>query len=372
MPENTLLDEHLQDVKQWAIALRPAGAGDLLRLLHGLRVKFGDDCKIAIVTTKSLVSVAAGVWCGRETVSRAVGGVLYAVERNLHWIGLPDLNPEPGADELLPSSVEDAWSKLFRGIPLCNGADVAWTSYSNYRRKAVKAWNGKRKLKLERIDRLEFCRRYFSTVFNGATADRRAPRPPIQALMVLRQADRATWRNSPPYHYYGALLDRSSKVTWTFAGLPNSADYPSIVRDRSLPFARTRLLNQIRRYSSEFDIAIGVNSSALDLCSAAGLPVIRDCEFQGHRPQNWSGGDNFNRFLGVSPNIGLGIPPGTMKTVRWWNEERFWQTVRFACRLLHDGRMPQRSGTPMHRVFGHDQAVPDAVDQWLRQPADPT
>jgi hypothetical protein len=201
-------------------------------------------------------------------------------------------------------------------------------------------------------------------------------------LVFLRLHEVQPDRNSPGYHV--TVVQRVARelgLDVRYAAFANLAEYATFARvhrvelppEYCICYGSLTYLQQLRMYEGSL-CAVGVNSSPLDLASAAGVPVLRDIEFQ-FVEKLW--GARYNWFLAKALNLGLAPtakpkPPKVEQSEKrrrtetkpkkeptlytpelWQDEARFELLLRRFLELVESGyaRRACHVGLPFSRRF---------------------
>lgn len=202
----------------------------------------------------------------------------------------------------------------------------------------------------------------------------------LRLAVILRQADFHQWRNSQDYHEdleRFQAIDGIAEVK--FGGLPEVKCYPGNLSDHCITYAGTTFRQQIEA-AKGFDIAIGPNSSALDVYAAAGCLILREAVFQGYAPSTWLGGWNFNSFLGIAPNVELKIDKrqykarksnNLIRATQWACSDRLHAALKVVVDFARAAPYPLNTEKLMHKGFNAGWNEPQHIGKWLdslRQP----
>ncbi|MBI3830534.1 MAG: hypothetical protein HY291_13520 [Planctomycetes bacterium] len=301
--------------------------GDNIRLLHGLKARIRNQPllkKIIIFSPKSVLDRT------KQLCEKTISGV------STKWI---KLNCE---DNEIRAVLSELNSK--RHLKQFNTAPLFWTSYSVSRDYLTKErLVGNYIADILRIDQQEFG--FYDKTWEWKRplrSQKHSSNKKLSALFFVRNDCKVdTFRNSPKYHLEIInWLKKSCKVT--IAGLEDRKAYSDADWDidgvNFHGFKNNSFYDQVREFSRHH-FAAGINCSALDLASIAGIPVIRDCEFQGLGGR-YFGGSKFNSFLAVKLNVGLA--PQKNPTDTWFNAphlpHRFESTIETVIGLLKNKR----------------------------------
>lgn len=354
----------LRDITEWAAVLRQYSPGDMFRLLHGIRVRFPREI-VGLIASPSTFERMKGILSERTVhfaIKNASGGIDAISEVPVFWIVVDALEQLKTKPEIAGRKLWDVCkAELFASNRLAVPSTI-WTSFSNKRTPKLAPTEPK----FRRIDGT-CCDAFPDRPFEGVSPARKSLGEPVKALAVLRK--RKEWRSTPTYHFSEAFAKRLANVgveLW-YGGLKEENDYLEHMRPHCLPFLTMPIRDQIKRIAGEFHFAFGVNSSALDVASVARLPVVRECEFQQWEGTNhWAFQGDYNRFLGLSANIGLGICREHCDTTNWYAEDRLFDTIKVLLSRLSDlFQLQMPPDKPRHRVFGFQEPV-DKMDVWLK------
>jgi len=137
------------------------------------------------------------------------------------------------------------------------------------------------------------------------------PMNTVRVLLYVRSQETEPYRNTPRYHFeFLRQCQQSLNVVLqiTLAGLKTQDDYKKALNKMASGlfdtvtnqwgwslycYADQSYCEQFKYIENGYDVAIGVNTSALDLAAAAGCVVIRDLEWK----QQEYAGDFYNLFL---------------------------------------------------------------------------
>lgn len=379
--------DELKAIKNWAVVMRPNSPGDTFRLLHGIRTMFGDKDRVGLLCCPKSFQNSSGLWSDKQSNETTIGNdALVREEGNLVWICLKSLQT-PKSGEHLPRRILKAWNKHLPDHPFIFNelsqpqTSVLWTVYSNARgtRKAEAISRDKLLEKtgviMRRIDGFDVNPPFHAnTVFQLPFPILPPPCGKVlKVAMVLRQTGIEEWRYSPCYHKWESWLTRNG-VEVTYFGSKDKSDYPKHVQEReaySLYSKFDTFKKQIEN-AMEFDIAVGVNSSALDVFAAAGRLVLREAVYQGieqtkngsTKETNKSGGWKFNQFLGIAPNVELQVSKKFNRD--WCDEDRLDTAFEMVLNYVRSKNgFPQCKGAPMHQGFQASTNEALEIANWL-------
>jgi hypothetical protein len=368
--------EHLANT-DWCALIRHRSPGDVFRFLHALHLRSkGNGNKHCVVCAPDdfinvwpLLGTSAQIRCD------APGWSLATIEgenfSNVEWLILNALPAYTSGPERPVASFLSIWRDVF-GTAFSFGQDPCevFTCYSDAR--TFNQGHKQDGISFKRFDTQGKCNSFpdSTACFGKTPASSFNANTPARVAVVLRCT--SEWRSTPRVWFDEAYYDRLREFlpensSFEFFGLSESmhAGWPKWLHIRQCrPFSGRTLSQQVEE-ARRYHLAIGVNSSALDVFSIAGIPVLRECEFQAHAPANkWPFQDRYNSFLAGNVNVGLGIPAQAYVSENksadaWQNEDRFVDAFGVMVGKLNDiaNLDVDWGGTPRHIHFVRAKAI---------------
>jgi hypothetical protein len=350
------------DPDDWALMIRPGSPGDVFRFLHGLNTRFSEtnNRKCCVICSKDDIENIAVLLAapGSQEPRRIDGDAgadrweLFQVN-NHQWLSLNGLESTSDIERHI-TEFTDAWRECF-DIEFAQGRSPIWTSYSDARNKQRK----RRPLESGRIQRIDCaggCQGFASTTasFPGiAKYEPAAEGKPLRVAVVLRGGRKRGCRDSPDYHrdetFLRDVVARDYDIEFEFFGYPTNDEEKSFWPTWGIrrPYDGLTFRQQVS-LAQEFHLAVGVNSSALDVFSIAGVPVVRECEFQGVMKSGWPFRRRYNSFLCGNVNVGLGIRRNSRGNRSWQDRNRFAEHVLLLLERCPWEQNVEWGGSPKH------------------------
>ena len=370
MPRKIDISElnHLEDA-DWCALIRHRSPGDVFRFLHAVQLKSQADPKkcCVVCAPDDFASVSPLIGNSAEIMHQTPGWALAKVGgndfANVEWLVLNGLGPYTSGFERPIRSLLATWEKSFQtNFSFAQEDCIVLTTYSDHR-SFNRGYKQEGIVEFKRIDQPNYCESFPASTacFGRIPTTTLNDNQPIQVAVVLRCA--SDWRASPSAWFkrdFYETLEKSiqKRLEFSFFGLSESmyAPWPRWLKIEQCHSYTGKTLPQQVEEARRFHLATGVNSSALDVFSIAGVPVLRDCEFQAQaRANDWPFQVQYNSFLAGNLNIGLGIhsdafPRQGTAQRDWVDMDFFVDAFAVLANRLNDlsGEQIKWGGSPKH------------------------
>ncbi len=295
------------------IALHLAiGPGDSLRFKHMLD-SMGGGTRTAVLTKHASNTRYLGMFSGADQPAirgSGIPGVSFCEDGPVLWILSPTLNDA----EKKPYELEKKTGALLQSLGI-GSADFKGNKFES---KIVHVYGSRlsrqraTSIPLEPNKKVDTYRNDIDGIMGRHAINipglgaRSVPRPPLNILVAIREDDDLPHghRNTPQ-----AMLDAIQEVVESMpagerARITRFGSTPAELRTHGWQAYEAGGKSYLRQIHdlSEYDMVVGANSGGLDLAAAAGLPVLRVCEYHGYPGHE---GKLFNFFLTGALTVGL-------------------------------------------------------------------
>lgn len=352
--------EHLEQAV-WCALIRHRSPGDVFRFLHAIHLRSKNETCCAVCARDDFHNILPLVGDKAEIIYHSADWSLAKTRgqfENVEWLILNGLPPFPhGVERPVRSFLETLFDTVKTEF---NFAENVWTILTSHIDKRIDLEG----VCLQRIDRPKDCPDFPNSTacFGRTPMASLVANEPLRIAVVLRSAN--DWRPSPCFWFEKEFYDELEKLVpggaaeFEFFGLSKSMynQWPKWARiEQCHPYSGKTVPRQVEE-ARRFHLAIGVNSSALDVFSVAGVPVLRDCEFQGCPKSEWYFKEKYNSFLAGNLNIGLGISGDsngeTEKALKpWFDKTNFISAFEVLTGRLKEvaGKTIEWGGAPRHQ-----------------------